>query len=227
MPGLYLADVHQRVPRRHSRAGQGRGGLERQSRRNRDRVLFAEQRVLGQYAVRRRGTERDARSGLWLPANPVAKKRARDTIADAKARDTGAGRDHLAGAVRQRHGILLQRAAEILATRDCQIAKIQRGGAQAHPNLAGGRLWLGSVDPAQAVYPSAAGNNLVRAHRLAPLGGSGLKPEWPWGHSTVWEHGLDSQGTARRCHARTPHAMLSVSSTIAVMYEHPTQRTAP
>ena len=45
----------------------------------------------------------------------------------------------LAGAIRQRNRVLRDRAAEILAGHDREIAEIQRSGAHAHEDLA--RAW--------------------------------------------------------------------------------------
>ena len=74
-------------------------------------------------------------------------------------------RHDLTGAVRQRNGVALHDAAEVVAGDHGLVPEIERGSAHAHQDLAGARLRIGPLDAPQRIEAPPARRNLIDFHR--------------------------------------------------------------
>jgi hypothetical protein len=130
----------ERRPRRHGRARERRGLLEREVRGHRHKRLLADDSVLGQPSVE---VEHILLADLaQLAAKPRWQERVDDAIADREARDARSDRLDLAGAIRQRDEPRRSRKRK-LAAGDHRVAKIERTRTDPDKDLPG--LGLGDV----------------------------------------------------------------------------------
>jgi len=80
-----------------------------------------------------------------MPSTEPLEKAACDLVANLYAGDACADRDHLAGAVGQRHDVVAHRHA-VGAAHDAEVAEIERAGRHLDQHLAVLRFWLRHVD---------------------------------------------------------------------------------
>src|SRR5580658_5771835 len=128
-----------------------------------DDALFLEHGIFGEHAVDR-AAERARLHGLArLAARPALEEAARDLVADFYTRDARADRDHLAGAVGQRHDVVVHRHA-IGAAHDAEVAEIERAGRDLDQHLAVLRFRLRQIDASDRFYTGAAFGQLIGTH---------------------------------------------------------------
>ena len=161
----HAAGLDERMPGRDAGAGQGRRLLEREARRNPHGVLLS-RAARTRRASRRRAARRARRTGLRAGRRSSPGRTCRPTRSPvADARDAGADRHDLARAVRERNGVALHDAAEVVAGDHRLVPVVERGGAHAHQRPGRAGLGIRPLDAAQRVDAARAAWNLLDFHR--------------------------------------------------------------
>ena len=168
-----FAPAHQRIPRGYAGAGKRRRFLEGQALRNLHDAALGQRYIFREHAVAARGAERRARRRVRRTVMPVLEEEAGDAVARLELRHAVADRDDFARAVGQRHSVVLQNAAEVIAGDHRLVAIIQRTGAYANEDFSRFHLRLVLFDDDEAFQRGRAGFQDVFFHGARPFCCSG------------------------------------------------------
>ena len=146
LAGTRPRDLEQSVPGGDRRARKRRRFLEAQMRRDADNAIGRQHDLFGEHALNRAAEVGAEDVGAERAVLPALEEDARDTVTDLPIADARAYGDDFASAIRQRHGIDLDGAEEILAGGDAEIAIVGRARLHRDLHLAGTRLRRGRLD---------------------------------------------------------------------------------
>src|SRR5215813_10597431 len=128
-----------------------------------NRAVFLQHDLIREHAVDSTAERTFVNIGSRLAAAPALKEISSNAIADFYPRHAGADFDHFTGAVGKRDQIFTHRHA-ITATRNSEVAKIERAGLYSHQDLPIGRLGIRALDLRQGFNASPAFGQLICTH---------------------------------------------------------------